>query len=107
MDEGERERRGKRGVRVGDRVEWAGDCERVLDPELEADRDRRTDSERRREGDCDREKSSRYCAFFRLGLGPLASCDTRREGRKSSGSPARMSGELDRGDMVSPVLRRL
>jgi hypothetical protein len=108
VDVGERERCRDGGVAAGDGVECAGDCERVLDPELDADRDLGTDSEGARDTDCDREKPLRYCAFVGLWLRPPPRCDTRLGGcRKSSGSLARMSGELDRGDGVSPVLRRL
>lgn len=107
VDVGERERCCDRGVLEGDGVEWTGDCERVLDPELDADRDRRANSEGGRDGVCDREKSLRYCALVGLWLRPPPRCDTRLGGRKSSGSPANTSGELDRGDGVSPVLRRL
>lgn len=105
---GDCERGRERGDLVGDRVEWTGDCERLLDSELDADRDRRADSERGRESDCEREKSSRYCgALLGLLLRPPPRCDSRLGGRKSSGSPASTSGELDREDGVSPVLLRL
>lgn len=108
MDVGERERCRDGGVPAADGVERAGVCERVLDPELDADRDLGTDSEGAREGDGDLEKPLRYCAFVGLWLRRPPRCDTRLGGcRKPSGSPARMSGELDRGDGVSPVLRRL
>lgn len=107
-DVGDCERGRERGDLVGDGDECAGVCERDIDSELDADRDRRAGSESGRECDCEREKSSRYFGVL-VGLllkTPLR-CDNRLGGRKSSGFPASTSGELEPEDGVSPVLRRL
>lgn len=103
---GDCERGRERGDLVGDGDDCTGVCERVLDSELDADRDRRT--ERGRESDCEREKLSRYFGVLvGLLLKTPPRCDNRLGGRKSSGFPASTSGELEPDDGVSPVLRRL